>query len=98
MRAGLLRLRRLKCSSTMPSPRTGLRFANLSLRILLNGRNVAEDVHLRPGDMIFVPEKFIANFKKYVPYSFNITPPYPTAFLKKHEKVNKSRETRLISE
>jgi hypothetical protein len=26
---------------------------------------------LKPGDMIFVPEKFITNFKKYVPYSLN---------------------------
>jgi polysaccharide export outer membrane protein len=52
----------------------------LKLKDLLNGKNVSEDVHLRPGDMIFVPEKFIANFKKYVPYSFNVSPPYPTSF------------------
>jgi len=52
----------------------------LKLKDLLNGKNISEDVHVRAGDMIFVPEKFIANFKKYVPYSFNITPPYPTAF------------------
>jgi hypothetical protein len=24
---------------------------------------------LQPGDMIYVPEKFIANFRKYVPYT-----------------------------
>jgi polysaccharide biosynthesis/export protein len=52
----------------------------LKLKDILKGKNISEDVHLRPGDMIFVPEKFISNFKKYVPYSFNITPPYPTAF------------------
>jgi polysaccharide export outer membrane protein len=52
----------------------------LKLKDLLNGKNINEDVHLRAGDMIFVPEKFIANFKKYVPYSFNITPPSPTTF------------------
>lgn len=52
----------------------------LKLKDLLNGKNISEDVHLRAGDMIFVPEKFIASFKKYVPYSFNITPPYPTTF------------------
>ena len=52
----------------------------LKLKDLLNGKNVSEDLHLRSGDMIFVPEKFIASFKKYVPYSFNVTPPYPTTF------------------
>jgi len=52
----------------------------LKLKDLLNGKNISEDVHLRAGDMIFVPEKFIANFKKYVPYSFSFVPPYPTTF------------------
>ena len=52
----------------------------LKLNDILRGKNIGEDVHLRPGDMIFVPEKFIANFKKYVPYSFNLTPPVPTTF------------------
>lgn len=51
----------------------------LKLKDLLNGKNISEDVHLRPGDMIFVPENFITNFKRYVPYSFNLTPPYPAA-------------------
>jgi polysaccharide biosynthesis/export protein len=48
----------------------------LKLKDMLNGKNITEDVHLRPGDMIFVPEKFISNFKKYVPYSFTLSPPY----------------------
>jgi len=52
----------------------------LKLKDILNGRNIGEDAHLRPGDMIFVPEKFIANFKKYVPYSFSLTSPYPSTF------------------
>jgi hypothetical protein len=34
---------------------------------------------MKAGDMIYVPEKFISNFRKYVPYSFNagtyIAPP-----------------------
>lgn len=50
----------------------------LKLKDLLHGKNVSEDVHLRPGDMIFVPENFISKFKKYVPYSFNIAPPVTT--------------------
>ena len=40
----------------------------LNLRQILNGKNVNEDVHLQPGDMIFVPEKMITTFRKYVPY------------------------------
>jgi polysaccharide export outer membrane protein len=52
----------------------------LKLKDLLNGKNISEDVHVRAGDMIFVPEKFIAKFKKYVPYSFAFASPYPTTF------------------
>jgi hypothetical protein len=41
----------------------------LSLKDILNGKNVNEDIQMQPGDMVFVPEKFIANFRKYVPYT-----------------------------
>jgi len=41
----------------------------LSLKKMLHGKNVNEDVHLQPGDMIYVPVNFITNFKKYVPYT-----------------------------
>ena len=44
----------------------------LNLKDILHGKNIEEDVQMQPGDMIFVPEKFIANFKKYVPYSSGI--------------------------
>jgi len=40
----------------------------LNLKDILHGKNVNEDVRLSPGDMIFVPEKAITNFRKYVPY------------------------------
>lgn len=40
----------------------------LHLKDILNGKNINEDAHLAPGDMIFVPEKFITKFRKYVPY------------------------------
>lgn len=43
----------------------------LNVKQILNGKNVNEDAHLMPGDMIFVPEKFITKFRKYVPYSFD---------------------------
>jgi polysaccharide biosynthesis/export protein len=41
------------------------------LKAVLNGKNLDEDATVRPGDMIFIPEKFIVQFKKYVPYSVN---------------------------
>jgi len=40
----------------------------LNIKDILNGKNVNEEVHLSPGDMIFVPEKAITKFRKYVPY------------------------------
>jgi len=43
----------------------------VNLKDILRGKNVNEDAVLRPGDMIYVPEKFIANFRKYVPYSLS---------------------------
>ena len=46
----------------------------LKLNDILHGKNISEDLHLRPGDMIFVPETFITKFKKYVPYSLSISP------------------------
>jgi polysaccharide biosynthesis/export protein len=41
----------------------------VNLKDVLNGKNVNEDAMMQPGDMIYVPEKFISNFRKYVPYS-----------------------------
>lgn len=44
----------------------------INIKQLLNGHNVNEDPHLQAGDMIFVPDKFISNFRKYLPYSFGL--------------------------
>lgn len=49
----------------------------LKLKDILHGKNVNEDVHLRPGDMIFVPENTITKFKKYIPYSLALSPYIP---------------------
>lgn len=49
----------------------------LKLNDILHGKNVNEDAHLMPGDMIFVPEKAITVFRKYVPYSLGVGV-YPT--------------------
>lgn len=44
----------------------------VNLKAILNGKDVNEDATLKPGDMIYVPEKFITNFRKYVPYEVNV--------------------------
>jgi polysaccharide export outer membrane protein len=44
----------------------------LNLKDVLNGKNVNEDIQMQPGDMVFVPEKFITNFRKYVPYTLGL--------------------------
>src|SRR5580658_3898905 len=41
----------------------------MNVKQILQGKNVNEDAHIQPGDMIFVPEKFITKFRKYVPYN-----------------------------
>ncbi len=43
----------------------------LKMKDILRGKDTNEDATLQPGDMIYVPEKFIANFRKYVPYTLN---------------------------
>jgi polysaccharide export outer membrane protein len=44
----------------------------INMKTILNGKKVDEDAAMHPGDMIFVPEKFITNFRKYIPYSFGM--------------------------
>jgi polysaccharide export outer membrane protein len=44
----------------------------LKLKDFLHGKNVVEDAEMRPGDMIFVPEKTITKIRKYVPYSIGV--------------------------
>ena len=44
----------------------------VNLKDILSGKHANEDATIQPGDMIYVPEKFITNFRKYVPYSFNV--------------------------
>jgi polysaccharide export outer membrane protein len=43
----------------------------IDMKDILNGKHANEDPIVQPGDMIYVPEKFIANFRKYVPYSMS---------------------------
>ena len=43
----------------------------VNLKDALDGKKLSDDLIIRPGDMIYVPEKFIAKFRKYVPYSIS---------------------------
>jgi polysaccharide export outer membrane protein len=41
----------------------------LNVKSLLKSRNLAEDVYLRPGDMLFVPQNVMSKIKQYMPAS-----------------------------
>jgi polysaccharide export outer membrane protein len=50
----------------------------IDVKKMLNGKNLNEDVHLKPGDMIYVPKSRWSKVKQFIPYtalSMN-----PTAF------------------
>jgi polysaccharide export outer membrane protein len=55
-----------------PISPTTMEVKKLNIKEVLNGKNVNEEVRLSPGDMIFVPEKAITKFRKYVPYAFGV--------------------------
>ena len=41
----------------------------LNVKAMFGGRNLQEDVHLRPGDMLFVPQNMISKIRRYLPIS-----------------------------
>ncbi len=41
----------------------------LNIKSMLSSRDLREDVHLRPGDMIFVPQNMISKIRRYLPVS-----------------------------
>jgi polysaccharide biosynthesis/export protein len=49
-----------------------MQVSKYNLKDFLNGKNVNEDAMVKPGDMIFIPEKTITNFRKYVPYTVGL--------------------------
>jgi polysaccharide biosynthesis/export protein len=47
----------------------------IDVKKMLNGKNLNEDVHLRPGDMIYVPKNKWSRVRQFIPYtSLNMTP------------------------
>ncbi len=41
----------------------------LNIKAMLSGRDLREDVHLRPGDMLYVPQNMISKIRRYLPIS-----------------------------
>jgi polysaccharide export outer membrane protein len=41
----------------------------LNIKSMLANRDLREDVHLRPGDMLFVPQNMISKISRYLPVS-----------------------------
>jgi protein involved in polysaccharide export with SLBB domain len=47
----------------------------IDVKKMLNGKNLNEDVHLKPGDMIYVPKSKWSTIRRYIPYTaFNLNP------------------------
>jgi polysaccharide biosynthesis/export protein len=46
-----------------------LEVQTLDLKHILQGHDVREDVEIRPGDMLFVPQNLISKIQKYIPKS-----------------------------
>jgi polysaccharide export outer membrane protein len=40
----------------------------LNLKHMFRAQNLSEDLHLRPGDMLFVPKSAVAKIKPWIPY------------------------------
>lgn len=49
-----------------------LEVKKLNVKALLHGKKVYEDVQLRAGDMIYVPETVITKFRQYIPYGTGV--------------------------
>jgi polysaccharide export outer membrane protein len=49
-----------------------LQAREIKLKDFLHGKNIAEDVGIQPGDLIFVPEKTITKVRKYIPYNMGV--------------------------
>jgi polysaccharide export outer membrane protein len=52
----------------------------LDIKAMMKSRNVAEDIHLRTGDFLFVPQNLISKIKQYLPTSSLSMYASPTQF------------------
>ena len=53
------------------TPNSMYQVEKIDIKHMYSGKTGGEDPTIQPGDMVYVPEKFITNFRKYVPYSIN---------------------------
>jgi polysaccharide export outer membrane protein len=47
---------------------TGFVGQKLNIKHLLNSKNLTEDIHVQPGDLIWVPTSIMAKVRPYLPY------------------------------
>jgi polysaccharide export outer membrane protein len=52
----------------------------LDVKAMLKSRSLGEDIHLRPGDLLFVPQNLISKVKQYLPTSSLSMYASPTQF------------------
>jgi polysaccharide export outer membrane protein len=52
----------------------------LDMKAMMKSRNLAEDIHLRTGDFLFVPQNLISKIKQYLPTSSLSMYASPTQF------------------
>jgi polysaccharide biosynthesis/export protein len=52
----------------------------LNVKQMLNSRNLAEDFHLRAGDLVYVPQNWISKMRRYLPTSSVSAYVNPTQF------------------
>jgi polysaccharide biosynthesis/export protein len=52
----------------------------LDVKAMLKARRLGEDIHLRPGDLLFVPQNLISKIKQYLPTSSLSMYASPTQF------------------
>ena len=52
----------------------------LNVKSLLKSRNLGEDIHLMPGDFIFVPQNTLSKIKRFLPTSYMSLYSAPTKF------------------
>ena len=52
----------------------------LDVKAMLKSRTLAEDIHVRPGDLLFVPQNLISKIKQYLPSSVLSLYASPTQF------------------
>src|SRR5664280_1690700 len=50
-----------------PVPGGGYEAKLLNVKKLLASRNLSEDVHLQPGDMLYVPQSAVSKIRRYIP-------------------------------